>query len=101
MLTYERGRELTARLARAYARLVESEVPTADAINQFETMSDIRSTIIHDRSYDQDGNAKNPDDLASCSDMLRRMWRAALRSEETRCILESNDDIRKRFFEGS
>lgn len=101
MLTYERGPELTASLARAYARLVESEVPTADAINQFETMSDIRSTIVHGRSYDRDGNAKNPDDLAACSDMLRRMWRAALRSEETRCMLESDDDVRKRFFEGS
>ncbi len=102
MLTYQRGPGLTDRLAGAYARLVEtSGLPTDAVTEKFKTIYDIRSDIVHGRSYDRDQSAQNREDLASCSDMLRRLWRAALATEKTRSVLESDDSARKAFFVGA
>ncbi|MBI2204714.1 MAG: hypothetical protein HYU41_12765 [Candidatus Rokubacteria bacterium] len=102
LLTYERGAGLTARLAAAHQRLLDcSGMPADDSVAQFKAMYDLRSTILHGRSYDRDQNADNLNDLAKCSDMVRGAWRAILvssKSDELICVLESDDDVRKRFF---
>jgi hypothetical protein len=95
LLTYERGRGLTDRLARAYAKLVRD--PTA-SLEHFKRLYDVRSDIMHGRSYDRDSKASNLEDLAACSDLLRRIWWAGLSSDKTVAMLESTDDVRRMFF---
>lgn len=101
-LTYDRGSGLTNRLARAYARLAENpDVPAAAGVDEFKAVYDIRSAIVHGRSYDRDESPTNLTDLIRCSNILRQLWRATLESEKTFCLLESDDEARRAFFEGS
>ncbi len=102
LLTYERGPGIARRLARAYARLVDDQkTPIEAAVERFRAMYEVRSEIVHGRAHDRDGNARNLEDLITFSDMLRRIWDAALGAEDMRLVLESDDEVRKRFFEYS
>lgn len=102
LLAYEQGPGVTGRLARAYARLVDDQkTPMAARIEHFKALYAVRSQIVQGRAHDRDDNEKNLEDMIAFSDTLRRIWGAALGSEETRFILESEDAARKRFFEHS
>lgn len=99
LLTDGRGPQLTDRLARAYAKLVDaSGASGSEAVVYFKAMYDIRSDIVHGRSYERDASKGNLADLAACADLLRNVWRAGLNSEETYAILESEDQVRHTFF---
>lgn len=102
LLTYDRGPGLTKRLARAYARLCQNpaEQPGKAGI-EFTRAYDVRSDIMHGRSYDRDASAENLVDVAACSDLLRRAWRSILPSDELTRVLEADDKVRKQFFERS
>lgn len=94
LLTYERGFGLPDRLARAYTMLVGDPDQSG-----FRRLYDLRSDIVHGRSYDRDGNASNRADVAACSDLLRRVWGAGLSSDERVAMLESTDEQRRKFFQ--
>ena len=64
----------------------------------FKTVYDVRSDILHGRSYDRESSEKNLEDLAACSDLLRGVWKIGLGSLETCLTLESDDDVRRTFF---
>lgn len=99
MLTYSREPGLTDRLARCYARLTAaSESRIKFAQEQFKRFYAVRSTIVHGRAYGRRHSGRNLSDLATFSNLLRRLWLVVLKSTEIRTALEGDDRKREKFF---
>jgi hypothetical protein len=97
LLTYSHEPRLTE-LADAYARLVGPDDGIDETRTAFKRLYAIRSDIVHGRASDRSAPSQNVADLAAFSDLLRRLWRAVLESQELRAVLESDDGQRKEFF---
>lgn len=99
ILTYSPRLGLIDRLAKSYAKLVSTSVSAAEsAEKQFKRLYSVRSGIVHGRAYDRNHPSRNLSDLAEFSDILRRLWRVVLESEEIRVALEEDDRARQSFF---
>ncbi len=99
ILTYSKGPRLTDRLAESYAKLVSSSRSGREsAKDRFKRLYAIRSDIVHGRAFDRDNPSRNLSDLAEFSDVLRRLWRMVLESQEIRIALEGDDGHRQNFF---
>ncbi len=95
LLTYERGRGLTDRLARAYAALGNSK---ALGVDEFRRLYDLRSAVVHGRAYERSMTQGNLNDLALFSNALRTIWHSVLTNPHYIGALEGTDNDRKLFF---
>jgi len=89
------------KLAWAYAILTEANNEKRPlAFDNFRDIYKIRSEILHGESFKEkynDGNI-NLHKLAKCRDMLRKLWRVILDSDEIIEILSGSDNVRRDYF---
>jgi hypothetical protein len=100
LLTSERGRGLTSRLANAYAALISPGASDRNAaITGFAAAYDARSGIVHGRSeLDEEGARLRA--LALWSDIIRDIWRVIIAEPAALFALQGNDSIRNDFLDG-
>jgi len=99
ILTYSPRPGVTDRLAKSYAKLVSTSRSGAESAGrQFKRLYSIRSNIVHGRAYNGSHPSRNLSDLAEFSNILRRLWKVVLESEENRVALEGDDKQRRSFF---
>jgi len=102
LLTYSRGPGVTGRLARSYATLVTvSQAGAKRAEELFAKSYSIRSDIVHGYAHDRSGSVRNLRDLATFSNILRRLWSVVLTNPDLSEILEGGDDVRRKHLLGS
>jgi hypothetical protein len=99
ILTYSQGPRLTDRLAESYAKLVSSSRSGHELTkDRFKRLYSIRSDIVHGRAYERKRSSGNLRGLGEFADVLRRLWKVVLKSEEVRVALEGVDKQRQNFF---
>lgn len=97
LLNYESHGGITQRLAANYCNLVTRyDAGSAKDHSAFVNLYNVRSEIVHGRAYERESSVRNVEELAACSQVLRRVWRVVLEHEEVREALEGDDTDRAR-----
>lgn len=97
ILTYSTGRGLTRRLGESYACLVETDKQKRDAeFAEFTDLYSARSDIVHGRMH-RIARTDTLPTLLRFQNLIRRLWRAVLRSPSHASALEHDDAGREAY----
>lgn len=99
LLNYGNRKSLTANLAFSNACLVEPDNRQRHiSYKKFKKLYDVRSIIMHGKERKKENSIINLENLASFSNILRKLWLSILKSDEIINTLEQKNSIREKFF---